>query len=91
MEIVDVGPGELETVRVEDHWQVTCKGGNKMNEHIIFYYPYASFTNTLAPLLKAAPLYFDKLYILEPVESSWDGIGSPSVARDQEGSGQPFQ
>jgi hypothetical protein len=36
-----------------------------MNPHNIFYYPYASFTDVHAPLLKAAAIYFDKLYILD--------------------------
>lgn len=46
-----------------------------MNEHSIFYYPYASFTQEQSPLLKAAALYFDKLYILDPLKASWDLIG----------------
>jgi len=35
-----------------------------MNEHNLFYYPYASFTNAQLPLLKVAALYFEKLDIL---------------------------
>jgi len=46
-----------------------------MNEHSIFYYPYASFRNDQLPLLKAAALYFDKLYILDPMKASWNRIG----------------
>ncbi len=46
-----------------------------MNEHSIFYYPYASFRDDQVPLLKAAALYFDKLYILDPVKASWDMVG----------------
>lgn len=49
-----------------------------MSKHSIFYYPYASFTNDQLPLLKAAALYFDKLYILDPVGASWNIIGVPS-------------
>jgi len=46
-----------------------------MNEHNLFYYPYASFTDAQLPLLKVAALYFDKLYILDPERASWNGIG----------------
>jgi hypothetical protein len=46
------------------------KGDKVMNEHNIFYYPYASVRNDQAPLLKAAALYFDKLYILDPAGAS---------------------
>ncbi len=31
-----------------------------MTDHNLFYYPYASFTNTQLPLLKVAALYFAK-------------------------------
>ena len=41
-----------------------------MNSHEIFYYPYASFKEGQMPLLKAAALYFDKLYILDPRKAS---------------------
>ncbi|NIP23698.1 MAG: hypothetical protein GWN67_06305 [Phycisphaerae bacterium] len=40
-----------------------------MNEHSIFYYPYASFRDDQVPLLKAVALYFDKLYILDPFKA----------------------
>src|ERR1035441_9792606 len=53
-----------------------------MNENNIFYYPYASFTNTQLPLLKASALYFDKLVLLDPVGASWDTIGADNTARD---------
>jgi hypothetical protein len=46
-----------------------------MNSHSIFYYPYASFRDDQVPLLKAAALYFDKLYILDPFKASWDMVG----------------
>jgi hypothetical protein len=35
--------------------------------HILFYYPYASFTNAQLPLLKVAVLWFDKLVSLNRV------------------------
>jgi hypothetical protein len=46
-----------------------------MNEHSIFYYPYASFKEEQSPLVKAAALYFDKLHILDPLKASWGWIG----------------
>lgn len=46
-----------------------------MTDHSIFYYPYASFQDDQVPLLKAAALYFDKLYILDPFKASWGMIG----------------
>jgi hypothetical protein len=58
------------------------EGSQTMTEHNLFYYPYASFTNTQLPLLKVAALYFDKLTILDPVGASWDTIGADHVARD---------
>jgi hypothetical protein len=36
-----------------------------MTEHSIFYYSYTSFQGEHELLLKAAALYFDKLYILD--------------------------
>src|SRR4051794_12683387 len=53
-----------------------------MNEHNLFYFPYASFTNEQLPLLKVAALYFDKLVLLDPVAASWDSIGADQNARD---------
>ena len=53
-----------------------------MTKHNLFYYPYASFTNAQLPLLKVAALYFDKLYILDPVGASWDTIGADYIARN---------
>ena len=41
-----------------------------MTDHNLFYYPYASFTNTQLQLLKVAAPYFDKLYVLDPVGAS---------------------
>jgi hypothetical protein len=46
-----------------------------MEEHNLFFYPYASFTNAQVPLLKVAALYFDTLVLLDPVSASWDTIG----------------
>jgi hypothetical protein len=46
-----------------------------MNEHSVFYYPYASFKQEQLLLLKAAALYFDKLLFLDPLKASWDWIG----------------
>ena len=53
-----------------------------MNDHTIFYYPYASFTDSQAPLLKAVALFFDKLYILDPEKASGGMIGAGPVAKD---------
>ncbi len=58
------------------------EGRKRMNEHNLFYYPYASFTNVQLPLLKVAALYFDKLVILDPVGASWDTVGADHIARD---------
>ncbi|MCA1601690.1 MAG: zinc ribbon domain-containing protein [Acidobacteria bacterium] len=55
-----------------------------MNSHTIFYYPYASFQDEQALLLKAAALFFDKLYILDPVKASLNTIGEGSMERDLE-------
>ncbi len=53
-----------------------------MNDHSIFYYLYASFTNAQLPVLKVAALYFDKLVLLDPVGASWDTIGADHYARE---------
>jgi hypothetical protein len=53
----------------------------RMSDQRLFYYPYASFTNTQLPLLKVAALYFDKLIILDPVGASWDTVGANDIAR----------
>lgn len=53
-----------------------------MNEHNLFYYPYASFTDAQIPLLKVAALYFDKLIILDPVGAGWNTIGADYPARE---------
>src|SRR5436309_1009280 len=52
-----------------------------MTGHNLFYYPYASFTNVQVPLLKVAALYFDRLYLLDPVGASWATIGADYPAR----------
>jgi hypothetical protein len=41
-----------------------------MSNQVIFYYPYANFTNDSSPILCAAALYFDKLYVLDPLKAS---------------------
>ena len=46
-----------------------------MNPHSVFYYPYATLGKQQKPLLNAAALYFDKIYILDPDKANWDGIG----------------
>lgn len=50
----------------------------------VFYYPYADFKNRNLPLLKAAALYFDKLYILDPFKavSGSNEFNDEPVARD---------
>jgi hypothetical protein len=53
-----------------------------MTEHNLFYYPYASFTNSQLPLLKVAALWFDKLVILDPVGASWATIGADHHTRE---------
>ena len=49
-----------------------------MEEHSIFYYPYSYFTDNDLPFLKAAALYFDKLYTLDPLKASFATIGVSS-------------
>lgn len=46
-----------------------------MGEHSVFYYPYATLGAEQSPLLKAAALYFDTLFILDPLKASWATIG----------------
>ena len=41
----------------------------------LFYYPYAAFGDAQLPLLQAAAVYFDKLYILDPERASGMGVG----------------
>lgn len=53
-----------------------------MADHDLFYYPYSSLTDQQLPLLKVAALYFDKLYMLDPVGASWATIGADYWARD---------
>ena len=62
-----------------------------MSGHTIFYYPYASFGYEQAPFLRAAALYFDKLYLLDPEKarsggtSPLEGIGKDVLFHEQEG------
>jgi hypothetical protein len=53
-----------------------------MTEHNLFYYPYASFTDAQLSLLKVAALYFDKLFILDPVGASSGSVGTEYPARE---------
>jgi hypothetical protein len=57
-------------------------GETDMNPHTVFYYPYGSFQDRQTPLLKAAALYLDKLYILDPEKASSGTIGAVEVADD---------
>ena len=58
------------------------KGLQAMTEYNLFYYPYASFTTAQLPLLKVAALYFDKLYLRDPVGASWAASGADYHARE---------
>lgn len=53
-----------------------------MHGNHLFYYPYASFTDQQLKLLKVAALYFDKLFILDPVGASWATVGADHITRD---------
>ena len=53
-----------------------------MSEHSIFYYPYASLNKEQTLLLKATALYFDKLYMLDPMKASWAAIGMRELEAD---------
>ena len=44
-----------------------------MSTHNIFYYPYTFFDKTQLPLLKAAAIYFDKIYVLDPLKANVQG------------------
>ena len=56
-----------------------------MNEHSIFYYPYASFTYNQSPLMKVATIYSAKLTILDPVAASCEAIGADHPFDNQQG------
>lgn len=53
-----------------------------MIEQNVFYYPYATLGDKQLTMLKAIALYFDKLYILDPLKASWAGIGSGQYEND---------
>jgi hypothetical protein len=53
-----------------------------VNPNKLFYYPYASFKCEHVLLLKAAALYFDTLYILNPLKANWAGIGQSTLSHD---------
>jgi len=55
-----------------------------MDAHNLFYYPYASFGDKQKLLLKAAALYFDKLYILDPNSANWGGVGPSQLNHELE-------
>jgi hypothetical protein len=48
----------------------------------VFYYPYASFVEKQSLLLKAVALYFDKLFILDPVKANFARIGIGDLEND---------
>lgn len=48
----------------------------------VYYYPYASLGERQLTTLKAIALYFDKLYILDPLKSSWATMGSGQYETD---------
>jgi hypothetical protein len=58
------------------------EGKRTVAQHNLFYYPYASFTGSQSLLLKAAALYFDKLYVLDPLKASFGQIGIGAAERD---------
>lgn len=53
-----------------------------MPQQGVFYYPYASFVEEQSLLLKAVALYFDKLYILDPVKANFARIGIGNLEND---------
>jgi hypothetical protein len=53
-----------------------------MTQQSVFYYPYASFADEQSILLKVAALYFDKLYILDPMKATFGRIGIGRVEED---------
>jgi hypothetical protein len=53
-----------------------------MLQHSVFYYPYGNLVEEQSLLLKAAALYFDKLYILDPAKANFPRIGIGDVERD---------
>jgi hypothetical protein len=54
-----------------------------VTEHNVFYYFYSSLTHAQIPLSKVdAALYFEELYILDPVNASWATIGVDHHACD---------
>lgn len=61
---------------------VTTREEGGMAEHSLFYFPYASLTDEQLPLLKVAALFFDKLFLLDPIAASWNSVGTTESARD---------
>lgn len=54
-----------------------------MAGHRLFYYPYATMFDAQLPLLKTAALYFDKLLLLDPRDTTSDRIGPEPGALDE--------
>src|SRR5216683_6913681 len=48
----------------------------------LFYYPYGSFKDKQSPILRAAALYFDRLFILDPEKASAGVIGAEPILDD---------
>ena len=42
-----------------------------MTGNRLFYYPYATLTDSQLPLIKIAALYFDKLVLLDPRDATF--------------------
>jgi hypothetical protein len=54
-----------------------------MTDNRLFYYPYATMFDAQLPLLKTAALYFDKLFLLDPRDATWDLVGPDPRALDE--------
>jgi hypothetical protein len=48
----------------------------------LFYYPYGSFSDQQSPILRAAALYFDRLFILDPEKASAGTVGAEPILND---------
>jgi hypothetical protein len=53
-----------------------------MASNQLFYFPYASLGTRQSPLLRAAALYFDSLFLLDPLKASWGSVGPGSAEGD---------
>jgi hypothetical protein len=54
-----------------------------MTENRLFYYPYATLSDSQLPLMKTVALYFDKLVLLDPQAATWDRVGPEPGALDE--------